>query len=682
MSSNASVPVRRIAVLGAGNMGSGIAQKYATEGFPVVLVDLDDDKVRRGMDGIRATLAQGIERKLFRPEQVDGILGRLEGTSDWTRLADVDVAVEAVFEDREVKRKVFARLEDHCRPDAILATNTSSFSVTELAAGARHPERILGLHYFYHPAKNRLVEVVPGERTSSDALARAWTLQERIGKTPIASADVSGFVVNRYFVPWLNEAVRLVEEGVADIPTVEGACKRAFGVGMGPFELMNVTGVPIALHAARTLAQAFGPLYAPAETLAAQVEGGRNWDLGGEPQEAKFAAVEHRMYGVVFLIAAQLVGDGVGTIEDTDIGARVGLRWPRGPFEMMNRAGVERAAALAREVGKRYGAAVPESLAERGRSARPFTFRWVRSEVRDGVATLTLNRPDAMNALNEEVVAQLTAEFRKAVDDPAIRGIVIAGAGKGFIAGADIRFFVRNLEAGDLARIESFTRAGHTLLDAIDASPKPVVARMHGLALGGGLELALACDRIVASDKAAMAFPETGIGIYPGLGGTQRTTRRVGRGLARWLVFTGQMLPAKDAAAIGLIDACVPMDRLDEAVREALAAGPSADRAPRAVPASHAAIAALFETARPEELLAGKVDTGADAALGKSVARVRGKAPIALRIASDLIDGGADLPLQEGLALELSRLREVFTTRDAYEGLASLGKRAPSFEGR
>ena len=277
-----SQSIRKLAVIGAGNMGSGIAQKMATEGFDVTLVDLDDEKVERGLGIIQGILHEAVERKLFTPEQTAVILGRISGSSDWTSLADVDLVVEAVFEDKGVKAQVLARLDEVCRPNAILATNTSSFSVDELAAATKHPDRVLGLHYFFHPAKNRLVEVIPGGQTDPEKFKQAWSLQEQMGKTPISSKDAPGFIVNRYFVPWLNEAVRLLEEGIADIPTIEAACKKAFGIGMGPFELMNVTGVPIALHAATTLGEELGPFYAPCARLAEQVESGELWSLDGE----------------------------------------------------------------------------------------------------------------------------------------------------------------------------------------------------------------------------------------------------------------------------------------------------------------------------------------------------------------------------------------------------------------
>src|SRR5881392_2731907 len=253
----ADATFRTLAVIGAGNMGSGIAQKMASEGFDVLLVDLDEEKVARGLRGITQTLHDGIERKLFTPERVKEILSRIRGTTAFEDLADVDLVVEAAFEDMTVKRDVFARLERVCRPDAILATNTSSFAVSDLASGTRTPERVIGLHYFYHPAKNRLVEVVGGAKSSADAVRRAWTLQERLGKTPIRSKDACGFIVNRFFGPWLAEAVRILDEGIADIPTIEAAAKQAFGIGMGPFELMNVTGIPIAVHTNDTLGAAF-----------------------------------------------------------------------------------------------------------------------------------------------------------------------------------------------------------------------------------------------------------------------------------------------------------------------------------------------------------------------------------------------------------------------------------------
>ena len=659
---------RTLAVVGAGNMGSGIAQKMASEDFGVILVDLDEEKVARGLRGIEKTLEDGVARKLFTPERVKEILSRIRGTTRFEDLAEADLVVEAVFEEMDVKRDVFARLERACRRDTILATNTSSFAVSDIAAGTSSPDRVIGLHYFYHPAKNRLVEVVGGTQSSPDALQRAWVLQERLGKTPISSMDSCGFIVNRFFGPWLAEAVRILDEGIAGIPTIEAAAKQAFGIGMGPFELMNVTGIPIAVHTDDTLGAAFGPLHGTPDRLRTQFASGQLWDLAGDPDPSAFDAVADRLAGVVFYIASALVDEGVGTIEDTDIGARVGLRWRRGPFELINHYGLPRAAALVEDVARRWSLGVPAVFSRQRAAGVPFAFTLVRRDDTDGVATLTIDRPDALNALNEAVMAQLAARFRAAAADPAVTGIVIAGSGKAFVAGADIRFFVKNIEAKNIPKIAAFTQAGQELLLEIQRCRKPVVARVHGLALGGGVELALACHYLVATPKATFAFPETGIGIYPGLGGTQRTTARVGRGLAKWLVLTGETVTAEQAAAIGLVDRVVPYEELDAAIRDCIAQGPVTSRTSGAVPETFRAIAARFESASVDLLRA-------------SEKRLGYKAPIALRIASDLIDGGEGRPIEQGIAMELSHLDEIFSTADAYEGLSSLGKRRPVFKG-
>jgi enoyl-CoA hydratase/3-hydroxyacyl-CoA dehydrogenase len=305
----------------------------------------------------------------------------------------------------------------------------------------------------------------------------------------------------------------------------------------------------------------------------------------------------------------------------------------------------------------------------------------VRSETAGGICTITIDRPDAMNALNEDVVGQFEAAFAAAASGDAVRGIVIAGSGKAFVAGADIRFFVRNIEAGHIDRIDAFTRRGQALLRAIETCAKPVVARVHGLALGGGVELALACHAIVATPKATLAFPETGIGIYPGLGGTQRTPRRVGTGLAKWLILSGQTIDAKEALAIGLVDKVVPYENLDAAIAETIAAGRGAELPPRPESAEHRALETFFTREDVATLLAGTADTSGDTRLAQAQRRVATKAPIALRIAADLIDRSVGLSIDQGLALELSHLHEIFLTKDAYEGLSSLGRRASTFKG-
>src|SRR5262252_4183476 len=172
-----SQTLRTLAVVGAGNMGSGIAQKMATEGFDVVLVDVDDEKVARGVATIDRTLKEAVDRGIMRADRTSAIRDRVHGTSRFDDLGDADLVVEAVFEDHALKQEVFRKLESVCRPDAILATNTSSYLVTDIASALKTPQRMIGLHYFFHPAKNRLVEVIAGAATDRTVFDRAWSLQ-------------------------------------------------------------------------------------------------------------------------------------------------------------------------------------------------------------------------------------------------------------------------------------------------------------------------------------------------------------------------------------------------------------------------------------------------------------------------------------------------------------------------
>lgn len=675
---------RPIGVVGAGNMGSGIAQKIATEGFDVILVDVDSAAAERGVQRIKKLLGEAVERKIFTPQRADEIAARVRASGDLAACEGCDLVIEAVFEDLEVKRDLFRRLDAVCAPVTRFGTNTSSFYVRDMAAATQRPDRVVGLHFFYHPAKNRLVEVIPGRDTSTETARWAWSFCEAIGKTPIGSADAPGFVVNRYFVPWINEAVRLVDEGVADIPTIEQVTKAAFKIGMGPFELMNVTGIPIGMHAASTLGRELGAFYQPSPRLAKQVATGALWNFAGEasPDPAVKAAIVDRLEAVAIYVASQMVDEGVCTMEDADIGARVGLRWARGPFEIANRAGIANAARKVEALCAKYSDIhMPARLRDQAATGKPFEFTFVRAEVQDGVAELTINRPDALNALNEAVVTQLARAFDAADADPAVRTIVLRGAGKAFVAGADIKYFVQRIDEKDLGRIQTFTQTGQDLLKRIDESKKLVIVRLDGLSLGGGSELALCGDVILATEKGSLGFPETGIGIYPGLGGTQRAARRCGTALARYFVLTGETADAHTALATGLVDEIVPLESMAERIQELHRGGAR----PRSTPHLNGrlqAIAQAFETVDVEALLAGTA-VHDDPAIAKTLQRVRFKAPVACRLADRMIREGAAKGMDAGLALEMAHLREIFGTADAYEGLtALLGGRRPQYQGK
>jgi len=236
----------------------------------------------------------------------------------------------------------------------------------------------------------------------------------------------------------------MLEEGIADIATIEQAAKQAFKIGMGPFELMNVTGIPIAVHASTTLGNELGPFYATAGILKAQMEKNEAWNLSGTVDESKIPAISDRFYGVCLGVAASLVDEGVASIEDTDRGAKIGLRWIMGPFEIMNKIGVDKTYAAVEAISQKYADfKMPQVLARQKDLGKPFEFRVVDLDVKGDIAFITLNRPEAMNALNETVVAQLDQRFTEAENNPDVKAIVLQGAGKAFVAGADIRYFVQ-----------------------------------------------------------------------------------------------------------------------------------------------------------------------------------------------------------------------------------------------
>ena len=611
-----NMAIQKVAVLGAGNMGSGIAQAFAQAGLHVWMRDVKPELVEKGRARIEAPLRKRAEAGKMPAAEVDALLGRIHGTADLAEaVRDADLVVEAVFEDLKVKKEVFAEASRHAKPGAIFATNTSSLSVTDIAAATDRPQRFAGLHFFFPAAVNKLVEVVAGRETDPQVLADLVAVSRAIGKVPIPTADAYGFAVNRFFVPWVNESVRLLEEGLADVPTIDAAAKEAFGITMGPFELMNVTGVPISLHAERTLHAGFGAAYAPSARLVHQVEAEKkDWDLSGTPDPARFDAVKERLYGVAFGIAARLVEEGVATAVDTDKGATVGLRWAKGPFAMMNALGTRKALALVDAYATKWGQSFPVSqeLRRLGAKNEPWDLPLVRLEKEGPVAVLTVDRPEALNALNAKVLQDLQKQARAAFEDREVRVLVLTGEGqKAFVAGADIK----EMATKTPAEARWFTKLGQDAISTLEQGGKPVIVAVNGFAFGGGLELAMAGDVLLASDKAVFGLPEVTLGIHPGFGGTQRLPRYVGLQRAKELVYTGRRFDAHEAKQMGLVLDVVPAPEL---MRRALA-------------------------------------------LAHAIAR---NAPIALGLAKSAMNRAPDVDLQTGLLYELEAVAQCFATED------------------
>jgi len=258
--------IKKIGIVGAGAMGSGIAQIAAQIGCTVVIQDVTDGFVKKGVASIDKFMTKGIERGKVTEEQKSEVLNRISGTTRIEDLKDADLVIEAVFEDLKLKQTVFEKIDGLVAPEVILCTNTSSISITEIASATKRPEKVAGMHFFNPAQIMRLVEVIRGYHSSDDTVTTIIDLAKRMGKEPIeVKKDSPGFVVNRIMVPQFIEAIKIVEEGVATVEDVDKAVKLGLNYPLGPFELMDLTGNDIArdvmeyLHSELTRELKFSP---------------------------------------------------------------------------------------------------------------------------------------------------------------------------------------------------------------------------------------------------------------------------------------------------------------------------------------------------------------------------------------------------------------------------------------
>jgi 3-hydroxybutyryl-CoA dehydrogenase len=383
--------LERIGVSGAGTMGAGIAQVAALGGLEVVLQDPDEAALAAGMQRIQEGLREGLERERWSEEEAEAALGRLRaGGTEIESLSESELVIEAAPERLELKRELFARLEAICGPEAVLATNTSSLSVTAIGAEAERPERIVGMHFFNPPERMALVEVVAGDESSDPALELATAAAERMSKTPIRARDSIGFVANRCARPFNLEALRMLGEGIAGHEEIDRIYRLGGGFRMGPFELIDLIGVDVNLEVARSFfEQSFGePRWRPHPIQARMVAAGRLGRKTGrgfysyaegnyrqpdpEIEDERPLLDDERLeqvagpLGPVVLrrLGAQVANEAcfalaeeVASAEDIDLAMRLGWNWPVGPLEWGERLGWSRALGHLEELRETHGEA-------------------------------------------------------------------------------------------------------------------------------------------------------------------------------------------------------------------------------------------------------------------------------------------------------------------------------------
>ena len=273
----------KVAVVGAGTMGSGIAQTCALAGHEIVLVDTNPGAIDRAKETMRGSLARMVKKETIEARDADDALGRVAFKHGITGLQDAGVVIEAVFESLPVKREVWTELASNTSEGALLATNTSSLSVTAIAAFSGRPERFCGMHFFNPVPMMALVEVVRGLRSSEETVEQARAFTEGIGKTPIVCEDRPGFIVNRLLVPYINDAVHALSEGVANADDIDKAMRLGANMPIGPLALADLVGLDVCLAASESLLDEFGdPKFRVAPLLRQMVRAGKLGRKSGE----------------------------------------------------------------------------------------------------------------------------------------------------------------------------------------------------------------------------------------------------------------------------------------------------------------------------------------------------------------------------------------------------------------
>jgi enoyl-CoA hydratase/3-hydroxyacyl-CoA dehydrogenase len=648
---------RRVGIVGAGTIGPDIGYYLKSElpDLTLVLVDVAQPALDRAMQRIDGYVEKGLRKRKLSDEQAAAVRANLVATLDYGELAGCDWVIEAATENLELKHQIFAQIEEQVSSDAIITSNTSSLPAERLFTKLSHPGRATVTHFFAPAFRNPAVEVIRWSGGDRSVIEYLRWLFCHTGKTPLLTDDVICFMLDRIFDNWCNDAALLLDQATAsEIDAVAADLVQA-----GPFFVLNMArGNPIIVET-NTLQMEEGEHYRPADIFRSV----DTWTTGKpgkamSVEEPKRSALRDRLVGVLLSQSVDILDRRIGTPADLDLGCTVALGFKRGPLSLMAELGADEAGrVLQRFAEERPGMPMPKAELD---SYHDFDRHVLVDDV-DGVKVLTIRRPQALNALDDEVTDELLHAIRRHETADAVRGFVIVGYGpRAFCAGADIGRFPEML--GDAEAATQYARDCSRLLVHLDSMDKPVVAALNGMALGGGLELALRCHGIVAARHAVLQFPEVTLGIAPGIGGMVVPYRRwpeAADGLHDMLL-RGAKLAAPRARELGVIDALADdyTELCELAVRRVgeLAGG---SRIAMNDPVSIASVPAVTE---PK---AGKLP------LSREVVGI---------IAAAITAAAAAPTLQEALEIGYAAFGRTACTGAAKEGIAAFGqRRKPDF---
>ena len=549
---------KHVAIIGAGTIGPDIGYylKSALPQIRLTLVDVAHEALEKALARCHDYAQKAVKRGKMSVAQAKAVTHDIAGSTDYGEMADCDWVIEAATENLALKRRIFAQVEDVVATDTLITSNTSSLPAGRIFSELKRPSRATVTHFFAPAWRNPVVEVVDWEKTDPEVIDYLRWLFCKTGKVPLVTADAACFMLDRVFDNWCNESALLLPQASA----AEIDSTAADFVHAGPFFVLNLArGNPIITETNNLQADEEGEHYRPAPIFRSV----DNWLTVApgkriEVAPATAAAVRDRLQGVLFSQTVDILDRAIGEAADLDLGCKMALGFKQGPLELMRELGdAETRRILERYTGERPG--MP--TAQRPLFAYQDFWRHVLVDdlpAADGetrVKVITLRRPEAMNALSDELTDEILAAIGHFEADPAVSGFVITGYGtRAFCAGADIGRFPAML--GDAAAAANYASDCSRLLVHLDAMEKPVVAAVNGMALGGGLELAMRCHGIVALADAWLQLPEITLGIVPGIGAMVVPYRRWPKAAATFhgMLRRAERLGAAQAHQLGVVD--------------------------------------------------------------------------------------------------------------------------------
>ncbi|MDO8787978.1 MAG: 3-hydroxyacyl-CoA dehydrogenase NAD-binding domain-containing protein [Sulfuritalea sp.] len=543
---------RAVAVIGAGTIGPDIGYylKTALPGLKMYLVDVSQKAVDSALQRFQDYSKKAVAKGKMSESDAAAVTSNLVGTLDYADIAGCDWVIEAATENLALKRKIFAQIEAVIRPDALITSNTSSLPAAQIFSQLKYPARATVTHFFAPAWRNPAVEVIRWNKADADVVEYLRWVFCMTGKVPLVTADVACFMLDRIFDNWCNESAMLLDRATA----AEVDSVAAEFVHAGPFFVLNLArGNPIITETNTLQAEMEGEHYRPASIFRSvdtwvTVPPGKRVPV----LEPTVEAVRERLLGILFSQSVDIVDREIGDAADLDLGCRLALGFKNGPLDLMRTLGEPTSGrALMRLREERPGMPMPK---------RPFDayqgfLRHILVDDIDGVKVITLRRPEALNALHDEMTDEILSVIRRHEKDPKVTGFVLTGYGtRAFCAGADIGRFVDLL--GNAPASAKYARDCSRLLVHLDQMKKPVVAALNGMALGGGLELAMRCHGIVAQRRAWLQLPEVTLGIVPGIGAMVVPYRRWPHAATTFnaMLRQAERLKASRAHELGVVD--------------------------------------------------------------------------------------------------------------------------------